>query len=316
MARRSRTGTAPHPRSGRASDAPERAPEPAVILVAILAAVLAAASPTGAQETVDFGRSIAGDAAIKVWNGGGSVRVEGWDADSLAVTGTVDATGGGRFFAVAGRNVAKVGVEGDQAEIGGRLIVRVPTGATIWVRTGSADVMVRNMTGSVDVHTVAGRIEVRSRPTTFYAESMAGDLELHLEAGIARANTATGDITFTGSVQDLALRTVSGAFDITAPDLRRGQFTTVDGDIAFRGAVRTAGALTFETHSGDVAVRLPPSLSADVRLSTFQGEIDVGYDARPPRVEEGQRSLLFEAGAGGAEVSVRSWSGTIRIHPY
>jgi hypothetical protein len=309
-------------------DRPGHAPLAASLaasLAAALAAALAAGIVTGAparaqqpsaQETVAYGRPLSADASIKVWNGSGSVRVEGWDADSLAVTGTVDGAGGGRFFAMAGDDVAKVGVEGDQDEVGGRLVVRVPRGATVWIRTGSAEVVARELAGAVDIHTVAGRVDARGRPATFYAESMAGDLELHLKAGVARASTGTGDITFTGSVQDLALRTVSGTLDVTAPELLRGQFTTVDGDIGFRGAIRPAGALAFETHSGDVSVRLPASLSADLRLSTFEGGIEVGYaGAGAPRSEGGRRSLLFEAGAGEAEVTVRSWSGSIRVAP-
>ena len=285
--------------------------------MAIIAAVAISAPGLAAQETVDYARPMAADASIKVWNGGGSVRVEGWDVDSLEVTGTVEPASGGRFFAVAENDVAKVGVEGDQAEVGGRLVVRVPTGATVWIRTGSADVVVRGLTGSVDVHTVAGRVDVRSLPTTFYAESMGGELELDLDGGIARANTGTGDITFTGSVQDLALRTVSGALHVTASELRRGQFTTVDGHIGFRGAIHPAGVLTFETHSGDVAVRLPPSLSADVRLSTVQGDIEVGFpDAGTPRAGDGRLTRLFQVGAGGGEISVRSWSGTLSLQPF
>lgn len=284
------------------------------ILLTLTAASVVA--PAFAQETVAWGRPVAADAAIKVWNGAGSVRVEGWDADSLAVTGTVDATGGGRFFAMAGDDVAKLGVEGDQDEVSGRLVVRVPAGATVWIRTGSADVVVRGLTGSVDIHTAAGRVDVRSRPATLYAESMAGDLELHVKAGIARANTATGDIIFTGSVQDLALRTVSGTLDVTAPGLGRGEFTTVEGDIRFTGDVRPGGALALDTHSGDVAIRLPASLAADVRLSTFEGAIEAGYPgAGAPRAVGGRQSLLFQAGDGGAEVTASSWSGTLTLQP-
>ena len=141
------------------------------------------------------------------------------------------------------------------------------------------------------------------------------EVVLHLKAGIARANTGTGDISFTGSVQDLALRTVSGTLDITAPELRRGQFTTVDGDLAFTGAIPAAGVLDFETHSGDIDVRLPRSLSADVRLSTVRGTVEVGYPEGAPDADDEGRTLQLEVGGGGAEVAARSWSGSIRLHP-
>lgn len=286
------------------------------VALAAFAALAFAPAPSDlrAQERVDVYRAITADAAIKVWSGGGSVRVEGWDVDSLAVTGAVEEVAGGRFFLRAEGDVAKLGVEGDQAEIRGRLVVRVPATATVWIRTASADVVVRDLTGAVDIHTVSGGVNVQSRPRTLYAESMSGDLELHIKAGIARARSGTGAITFTGTVDDLGLSTVSGAVDVTAPELQRGRFTTVEGGIGFTGGVRSGGALVFETHSGDVSLRLPTELGADFRLSTFRGRIEVGYAATPaPVVGSGRRSVRFEIGDGGAEVAVRSYSGSITV---
>lgn len=274
------------------------------------------ATPAAGQQPVDTGRPMAADGAIKIWNGGGSVRVEGWPRDSLAVTGEVEGVAGGRFFLRAEGDVAKLGVEGDQDEVRGRLVVRVPAGATVWIRTTSADVTVRELTGAVDINTVAGDVDVRSRPATFYAESMAGDLELHIEAGIARARAGTGGITFTGTVEDLGLTTVSGALDVTAPGLRRGRFTTVDGPIEFSGDVRPAGALVFETHSGDINVRLSAALAADLRLTTFGGDIRIGYPGAPePPTGPGRRAVIFEVGDGGAEVDLRSYSGSVTVAP-
>ena len=271
-------------------------------------------SDGGAQEPVDVGRSITSDASIKVWNGGGSLRVEGWELDSLSVTGEVAEVAGGRFFLRAEGDAAKLGVEGDQAEVRGRLHVRVPHGATVWIRTTSADVVVRGLTGRVDVHTVTGGVDARSRPETFYAESMGGDLELDLDARIVRARSGTGRIRFSGTGEDVTLDAVDGALEVTAPGLRRGRFTTVGGEIDYRGSVRRAGALTFESHSGDVRLELPADLAADVRLSTFEGRIDAGF-ARAPETAEGpgRRSVEFEAGDGGAEVVVRSFSGSVTV---
>lgn len=282
----------------------------------LAACVLCAPLPLTGQQTVDAGRAIGPDASIKVWNGGGSVRVEGWDADSLAVTGEVAGAGGGRFFLRAEQDAAKLGVEGDQAEVGGALVVRVPRAATVWIRTGTADVTVRGLNGSIDVHTAAGSVDVRGDPETLYAESMAGELRLRIDGGIVRARTGTGRIAFVGTVGDLSLTTVSGPLEVEAPALRRGRFSTVDGDVAFTGAVRPAGALAFETHSGDVTLRLPSDLAADLRLSTFEGTIDAGYPRAPePDEGPGRRTVEFEAGDGGAEVEVRTYSGSVTVRP-
>mgnify|MGYP006279846249 CR=1 FL=1 len=290
----------------------------AATLLFALAGLGAALPPSTAeaQETVAAGRSIAPDASIKVWNGGGELRVEGWDADSLAVTGEVAGAAGGRFFLRAEGDAAKLGVEGDQAEVRGRLVVRVPRGATVWIRTTSADVVVRELTGRVDVHTVAGGVDVRGRPETLYAESMSGEVELDLEGRIVRARSGTGGIRFRGSADDLTLDAVDGRLRVAATGLRRGRFTTVGGAIDFTGGVRRAGALTFETHAGDVRLELPAGLAADFRLSTFEGRIDAGYDGAPETDDgPGRRSVRFETGDGGSEVEVRSFSGSVTVVP-
>lgn len=284
--------------------------------VLVLAVLVAVPGAVIGQEDVSLVRPMAADAAIKVWNGSGSVRVEGWDRDSLAVSGRLDEAGGGRFFIRAEAEVAKLGVEGDQDRVGGDLVVRVPAGATVWVRTTTADVFVVGLTGDVDIHTAAGNVDADGRPATFYAESVAGDLRLHIKTGIARARAGTGRITFTGTVDDLALRSVSGGLDITAPELRRGRFTTVDGTIDFEGDVRSGGALTFETHSGDIGLTLPASLDADVRASTFEGALEVGFPGVAVPVQgAARRSVAFEVGTGGAEVEVRSYTGSITLMP-
>ena len=273
-------------------------------------------SDTEAQEAVAVGRPVASDASIKIWNGGGSLRVEGWDADSLAVTGEVAEVAGGRFFLRAEDDAAKLGVEGDQAEVRARLTVRVPHRATVWIRTTSADVVIRGLTGRVDVHTVTGPVDAKSRPETFYAESMGGNLELDLEGRIVRARTGTARIRFSGTAEDLTLDTVDGALEVTAPELLRGRFTTVEGEIDFTGSVRRAGALTFESHSGDVRLELPVDLAADVRLSTFEGRIDAGYPRAPKTAQgAGRRSVGFETGDGGSEVVVRTFSGSVTVVP-
>lgn len=287
------------------------------VVVVLLALVsLCAPRAVAGQGAVDTRRAIASDAAIKVWNGGGSVRLEGWDRDSLVVTGVVGAAGGGRFFLRAEEDVAKLGIEGDQAEVEGRLVVRLPAGATVWIRTVSADISVRGLVGSVDIHTVAGAVDAAGQPETLYAESMAGNLTLEVDAGIVRANAGTGSIAFTGTADDLTLNAVSGTLDVTAPALRRARLTTVDGAVAFTGGVRPAGAVVVETHAGDVTLRLPADLAADFRLSTFGGEIDAGYPEAPTAAPEpGRRSVRFETGDGGAQVEARSYSGSITVVP-
>lgn len=273
----------------------------------------AAVQEPAVHGAVDAGRAVTADASIKIWNGGGSLRVEGWPADSIHVTGETEA---GEFFFFGRGAAAKLGLQGREEDVHGRLVVRVPENATVWIRTGTADVAVRGLGGSLDVHSVSGAVDVEGRPANLYAESMGGDVHLRVESEIVRAQAGTGRLVFSGTAGDLTLSTVSGDLAVETPDLRRGRLTTVDGDIRFDGAVGPGGSLAGETHAGDVTLRLPVDLAADFELSTFEGRIrapladasDVG-----PVGASGRRVLRFETGTGGAEVTVRSYSGSIEL---
>lgn len=273
----------------------------------------AAVQEPAAHGAVDAGRAVTAEGSIKIWNGGGSLRVEGWPADSVHVTGEIEV---GEFFFHGRGAAAKLGLQGREEDVRARLVVRVPEAATVWIRTVTADVAVRGLGGTLDVHSVSGAVDVEGRPANLYAESMGGDVHLRVKSEIVRAQTGTGRLVFSGTAGDLTLSTVSGNLAVETSDLRRGRLTTVDGAIRFAGSVGAGGSLAGETHAGDVTLRLPADFAADFELSTFEGRIRApladASDAGPIEVS-GRRLLRFETGTGGAEVTVRSYSGSIEV---
>lgn len=280
--------------------------------LSVLAMMACAVAPAVAQQPIDTGRPMAADAYIRIWSGGGTLNVEGWDADSIAVSGRVAP---GQFFLAGAGDAAKLGLEGDLDVARGDLSVRVPRGATLWIRTVSADITVRGVLGSLDLYSVTGGIDVEGEPASFNAESMGGDLTLRLRSPVSRARTGAGRIVFEGSADDLTLTTVSGSIQAVTAPVRRGRLATVDGDIRFSGDVRSAGSLELESHSGDLVIRVPPRVSAEFELSTFEGGIQSAVgNARPATGRGGARTLArFGTGAGDADIVARSYSGSIEV---
>ncbi|HUP00418.1 MAG TPA: DUF4097 family beta strand repeat-containing protein [Gemmatimonadota bacterium] len=275
--------------------------------------VLATAGTASAQDEVNRRIGIDAHAYIKVYLLEGSVRVVGWDRDSLAVSGTV-ATGR-LFFGGAGKS-AKLGVWDDNLESGSAdLEVRVPATSTIWIKSHEADVSVSGVTGGVDAYSVTGDVRVAGTLRHLYAESMGGAIEITASAPSVRAKTAGGWITFRGSGDDLTLSTVAGTIDAAARrNPLRARIETVTGDIRFAGGVQPGGALAFQTHSGAVDIQLPGDLGAEVAVATIEGEIANGL-----RVAAGGerdlrgRELSFLTGEGGAQVTVRTFSGDVTL---
>ncbi len=277
-----------------------------------------AAIAQATSEPVELRAAIEPGAYIQIWSGGGSVNVVGWDQDSLVVSGA-RTPGPGRFFSRLHPGAAKIGFEvldllpGD---IDARLEVRVPRQSTVWVKVLDAAVVVHDFEGSLDVFAVTGRIEVDGSPRTLQAESMAGRIELELDdSQVVRAKTGTGDVTFRGHAVDLTLRSISGSINVDGASPRRTQLESVDGNVRYRGGVAKGGALTADTHSGDIDLFWDESVSAGVDLVTVEGRIRSPFpNEAPDRRVPGER-VFFELGTGAAEIRVRSFSGDITASP-
>ncbi len=304
-------------RDGRRFGPEPRRPAAALALGATpaAAALVTAASPARAQERLDRGLAIAPDAYVRVMAMAGDVRIVGWEEDSLSVRGTVDA--GGEFYMGGAGRSAKLGVSPARTASASpprsTLRVRVPRGATVWVKTESADVTVEGLSGGLDALSVTGRIEVRGELRQVYAESMGGDVVIEASAPTVRAKTAGGSVRFRGEAEDITATTVAGDVTVEAPPVERGRFESVTGDVRFRGSVRRGGSLSFHTHSGRVELAVPAGLDADFSVTTIEGEVlnDLGGADAGESTPGAPREVSFLRGGGGASVTVQTYSGAV-----
>jgi hypothetical protein len=279
-------------------------------------ALLALAVPLAAQQKIDRRIAIAPDASIRITNMAGVVRISGWDADSIAVTGTV-AAGAGFFFGGKGQ-FAKMGVERKDetlAEPGSTLDVKVPRGARVWVKSGTANIEVTGLRGEVECVSVSGSIRVEGSLKLLIAESMEGNLNASGPMDVVRLKGGAGTITIRGARGDILATTVGGAIVAMDGAVVRAHLETVSGTIAYDGSVDPRGTLESVTHSGDVTLRLPPEISAEFDLESFDGPIVVGITDKGSGREKPTtgKPVSFVTGAGGSHVMVRSFKGEIRI---
>lgn len=279
---------------------------------AALSLLVALAPPAAGQERVDRRFPIEPDAYVKVFAQHGSVRVTGWERDSIAVTGTVDR--GSLFAGGAGRS-AKLGVWVGEDPAGGsaRLEVRVPASATVWVKSESAGVLVAGVAGGVDVLSVTGDLRVEGASRQVYAESMGGRIEIAADAPSVRARSAAGAVVYEGGADDLTLSSVSGTVEARAARPLRARLESVSGPVQWNGGVQRGGALDMVTHSGDVVLTLSTSIDADIAVSTIEGRVVNGLSPGSGGVRA--RNVELVAGAGGARISVRTFSGNVTLRP-
>jgi putative adhesin len=289
---------------------------------ALLAATLsmASAQPLGAQRTIDLGRAATSTVSLRISGTFAELRIRGWDRDSIALSGSIptDARLDGGFGGSPSRPVggAKFYMETASGVPAGKLELRVPAGARVWAKSGTADIDVEGVTGGLDLNIVGGSVRVSGTPHELSVESMDGGVTIEGSASWLRVKTATGDITLSGSGgEDVALTTVSGAIRVASGRYERARLESVTGAVTFAGDLAPHATLDANTHSGPIELRLSKKASADLDVASVAGTIENALTGRPAvagREGRGQEIGLM-IGSGGARVYLRSFKGHIRL---
>lgn len=285
-----------------------------------LAALLLLGLPVGAaaQQAVDVRRALEPDAYVRIYlETEGSVRIVGWDRDSIAFSGTADPGLPEFQFGLAKEGAAGKGGLWDQDGTGGAAHIEafVPEAATVWVKTTGASVSIEDVTGGVDVYSVTGDVQITGTPSQMYAESMGGEINISGSSSSVRAKTGSGPITFRGAGEDVSLMTVGGRITVAGPRLRRGYLESVTGDITFDGELEPGSSIGIQTHSGRVELVLPREAGADCTVTSIRGEIQVDFPTGQEFERSGARGpeREFTIGDGGADVKIQSFDGPVAI---
>lgn len=282
------------------------------IAVILLAAIVSATSASG-QQKIERKLALGMEGALRIHNMVGSVVVHGWNKDTVLVRGTLAA--GDEFHMGGGYTGAKMFVEStnERNPRATRLEVWVPARVRLWVKTATANIDVRGVSGGLDLYVVSGTIDVTGNPRELNAEAIDGDIHVAGSPPWLRAKSATGAITFRGASADAALSTVSGPIRVGGGLFERTKIETVTGNITFVGQLDRSGVFDFDTHSGTVDIALPEKTNASFAVVTITGKIDNLLSRTRPfagRFGRGQE-LTTETGAGGARVNVRTFKGPV-----
>ena len=320
-----------NPRAGQRRTAPRAQLVAVVCLLAAYPGIAAAqkdidakkASVTGARVPFERRAAIASDASIRISGAIKSLRIVGWERDSLVITGMIPPGWrfdggvasapiglgrGAKFFVDAGPDVYPTGVSVE---------MRVPTRARVWAKSGTADIEVSGVTGGLDLNIVGGSVTVTSAPHELNIESMDGDVRVQAGAAWLRVKTATGNIDVRGGSEDAGLSTVSGTVRVNDGKYERGKLESVTGDIIYEADVGYKGALDITTHSGAIELRLPAKPSVELDAASVTGTIQNAVTSnRPIPGREGRgMELGFSSGSGDTRIVVRSFKGNVVLKP-
>ncbi|MEO5580530.1 MAG: DUF4097 family beta strand repeat-containing protein [Gemmatimonadaceae bacterium] len=261
------------------------------------------------------GQPINADGAIRIYNLVGSVRVLGWNRDSVAVRGEVGKSNS--LHMGGGRAGMKMFVEGadERNPQPAHIEVLVPMRSKVWIKTATADVDVSGVSGSLDIYVVGGAIRVTGSPADLNAEAIDGSIQITGSPSWVRAKSASGSVTLRGSSADVTLSTVSGGIAVEGTAFERAKFETVTGNIGFAGSFKRGGAIDFETHGGGIDIGIPSGSPADFDIVSIAGAINNRLTSQAVlagRYGRGAELSTSNAG-GGARVSIRSFKGQVTL---
>ncbi len=203
----------------------------------------------------------------------------------------------------------------------GTVKLKLPAQCTLEVHTSSGDVLIEGvstLSTPVRVKTTSGDAIVRSGVRELLVDTTSGDV-LVTEAGLSvlEANTTSGNVQLDSGADRAVIETSSG--DVTLRKLA-GDLSTIcsSGDVEARWTRLPAGAtVRVETTSGEVTLRLPPTVPVTGELRTGSGEIHSDFPGAGER--RGRRFTLSGAGSeaaaapAGASLSVKTTSGDITV---
>ena len=189
-------------------------------------AIVLTGSSAAAQTKVNRGLPLDMTGAVRIYTLTGSVKVTAWKNDSVSVRGTLGK--GNTIHMGGGRSGMKMFIEGldERNPAPSDIEVMVPAQAKVWVKTATASVDVRGVSGSLDIYVVSGKVSVTGNPADVNAEAIDGSISIAGSPSWVRAKSASGDVTLDGSSPDITMSTVSGKIDIDGSRFEKAKIET------------------------------------------------------------------------------------------
>jgi DUF4097 and DUF4098 domain-containing protein YvlB len=243
----------------------------------------------------------------------GDITVTGWDRNEARVRATSErGFVRGRFS----RNRISVDADMSRGRNQSTYEVMVPHGSRVVVRSMSGNLTVRGVRGAVDAHTNNGDVIVTDAAERIEMGSLSGRVTGSGLRGSVEATSLNGEVHLT-DVEGRSVQAESTSGNIVLENVRSPDVegSTVSGRVSFSGPLAAGGTYGFQSHSGEVSLRVPANTSARFAIETFSGSLDSDFQVvlQPNRERRSGRRLEFTVGDGDARVVAESFSGSITI---
>ncbi len=248
--------------------------------------------------------SIPPGGTISISNTSGDVSITGYNGTSVAVSAYREGRDKDLVQVIdestADHVVLKVqypqGSGSVQADV--RFVVQVPQGSRYQfdkISTASGNVSISGVAGEVKANSASGDVKIDQVEGNVQANTASGDMEITQVNGSVQVNAASGDIKVLKVAGMVSARTASGDVEV--------ELTRIEG----------TGELKFASASGDVTVKAPAQLDAQVEMTTANGSIKTDFPLTVEDLQSHGKKAQGQIGSGAVQMKISTASGDIRL---
>lgn len=290
------------------------------ISAVFLTLLLAVPAVSATASAIDESRPAQPDVHVRIENVVGRVAIEVGDEERVELTGSLGS--GNKLQFDGDRKRLSIKVEPEDGGGWGRrgsagaaeLLVRVPRGARIEVKTVSAKVELDGVAGSqAEIETVSGSIRYQGDAERVHLKSVSGSIDGAGAGRIWTVGSVSGRIRLPQSAGELRLETVSGSVEFNFSRASRVRAETVSGRIVATGALDEGGEVAMQSVSGAIELNLTGAVDAHIQGKTFSGAIRSAFGTPQRSGIGGGHQLDERVGSGRGEIRLESFSGRITI---
>ena len=236
----------------------------------------------------DFQQSykLAAGGSISVKNVSGDISITGYDGDAVIVHGFR-----------RGRDSEMVEVEdrssGNRVDVG----VRYPSPCNCDASVRFEVRVPRGMNFEIDkISTASGDIEVTGVRGQINVSTASGDVLVKNVNGRINASTASGEMRVVDVVGEVSAQSASGNVEV--------EIARLEG----------TDNMKFSSASGDVSVKLPSNIDADISMTTATGDIKTDFPIEVKEQRHGPGSQAHgRLGSGSRMIRISTASGDVSL---
>jgi DUF4097 and DUF4098 domain-containing protein YvlB len=172
---------------------------------------------------------------------------------------------------------------------------------------------------SLEIHNPQGSVRIEAIQGSTSVDSIAGSVSLSDVTGHLSVQTVGGDIDIIGAAGRVEAYSTYGSLHFINASPSDVRANTTTGDIVYQGNFAPGGRYVMTNYSGNIEILCPPSTSFELNAKTVRGRLENAFpmvtNHRLSSALGRGNSLFGTISTGKATLEVKSFSGTIQIHP-